>query len=71
MIRHNLSKITHFYVYYKYFMFLYMNDMAIDSIFLLDVYSKDIFEFLVFWAILGQKDCMANVKLFFAIKNSI
>ena len=55
MIRHNLSKIKYFYVYYKYVLFLYMKNMAIDSKKILDVYCKDIFEFLVVWANCAKK----------------
>ena len=55
MICHNLSKTKYFYAYYKYFMLLYMNDMDMDSNFSLNVYSKDIFEFLVFWDNLAKK----------------
>ena len=52
MICHNLTKIKYTHVYYKYVMFLYMNNMAMDSKNLLDVYNKDIFELLVWtnWA---------------------
>ena len=70
MISHNLSKIKHFYGYYKYVIFLYMKNMDMDLNFLLDVYSKGIFEFPSFLGQLGQKDYKSKLKLFFAIKNS-
>ena len=55
MICNNLSKIKHFYAYYKYIMFFYINYMDMDSNFIFDIHSKDIFEFLVFWANWAKK----------------
>ena len=52
-------------------MIFYVNNMAMDSKKLLDIYSKDIFEFLVFWANWAKKTINQRLSYFLQYKLNI